>query len=338
MNRKKKKTADRSVPLAEKENLPSGNEAEASSPVPPEWPLPDGETDPSEASGDVPSPSEEERDPAPDEAKTALPADEEESASSLGEEDEEAEEDEEEQSLPPEGTAPLMAHLMALRRVFIVSLIAVAAAFFLVYYLAIDRLMSWITAPIVARGVKIIYTAMSEALMTKLKVTLIAAVIAASPVIIGQIWGFIKPALYPKEKKAFRLLFFVALVLFLAGVAFCCLVVAPFAIDFFIVAGEDLAEPLYSIEKYVSFLFGFVIPFGIAFLLPVALYLTTRIGLTNYSMLASKRKFVVFGVFILAAVLTPPDVVSQLALGLPMVLLYEIGIQACRLTKPRERE
>ena len=337
MNRKKKKTADRSAPLAEEESLPSGKEAEASSPAPPERPLPDSETVPSEASGEAPSPSEEERCPAPDEAETALPTDEEKPSSS-GEEDEDTEEDGEGASLPPEGTAPLLVHLMALRRVFLISLIAVAAAFFLVYYLAIDRLMEWITAPIVARGVQIIYTAMSEALVTKFKVALIAAVIAASPVIIGQIWGFIKPALYPKEKKAFRLLFFVALVLFLAGVAFCCLVVAPFAIDFFIVAGEDLAEPLYSIEKYVSFLFGFVIPFGIAFLLPVALYLTTRIGLTNYSMLASKRKFVVFGVFILAAVLTPPDVVSQLALGLPMVLLYEIGIQACRLTKPRERE
>lgn len=110
------------------------------------------------------------------------------------------------------------------------------------------------------------------------------------------------------------------------------------AVDFFLVAGDNLATPMLSIDKYVSFLFGFIVPFGLAFQLPVALYLTTRIGWTNYKMLASKRKFVVLGIFVIAAILTPPDVVSQLALGLPMILLYEIGIQACRLTKPRERE
>jgi sec-independent protein translocase protein TatC len=236
------------------------------------------------------------------------------------------------------GSAPLLVHLQALRRVLIVSAAAVAAAFFLVYYLAIDRLMGWITGPIVERGIEIIYTAMSEALVTKFKVALIAAAIVASPVIIGEIWGFIKPALYPKEKKAFRVLFFIALILFLLGVVFCYMAVYLLAVDFFLVAGDNLATPMLSIDKYVSFLFGFIVPFGVAFQLPVALYLTTRMGWTNYRSLASKRKFVILGIFVIAAILTPPDVVSQLALGLPMVLLYEIGIQACRLTKPRERE
>ena len=236
------------------------------------------------------------------------------------------------------GSAPLLVHLQALRRVLIVSAASITAAFFLVYYLAIDRLMGWITGPIVERGIEIIYTAMSEALVTKFKVALIAAAIVASPVIIGEIWGFIKPALYPKEKKAFRVLFFIALILFLLGVVFCYMAVYLLAVDFFLVAGDNLATPMLSIDKYVSFLFGFIVPFGIAFQLPVALYLTTRVGWTNYRMLASKRKYVILGIFVVAAVLTPPDVVSQLALGLPMILLFEIGIQACRLTKPRERE
>ena len=246
--------------------------------------------------------------------------------------------EEAEQDVQQEGGAPLMAHLLALRRVFIVSTAAVAIAFFLVYYLAIDWLMAWITGPIISRGIEIIYTAMSEALVTKFKVALIAAIIAASPVIIWQIWSFIKPALYPKEKKAFRILFFIALILFLTGVVFCYLAVYMLAVDFFLVAGDNLARPMLSIDKYVSFLFGFIVPFGVAFQLPVALYLTTRMGWTNYRSLASKRKFVILGIFVIAAILTPPDVVSQLALGIPMVLLYEIGIQACRLTKPRERE
>ena len=232
----------------------------------------------------------------------------------------------------------LMGHLLALRHVLVVSAVAVVAAFFLVYYLAIDTLMGWITGPIVARGIEIIYTAMSEALVTKFKVALIAALIVASPVIIAQVWGFIKPALYPKEKKAFRILFFVALFLFLLGVVFCYMAVYLLAVDFFLVAGDNLATPMLSIDKYVSFLFGFIVPFGVAFQLPVFLYLTTRIGWTDHKMLASKRKYVILCIFVLAAILTPPDVVSQISLGLPMILLYEIGILVCRFTKTKERE
>jgi sec-independent protein translocase protein TatC len=245
---------------------------------------------------------------------------------------------EEEQQALQDGGAPLLVHLMALRRVLIVSAAAVAVAFVLVFYLAIEKLMAWIIGPIADRGIEIIYTAMSEALVTKFKVAIVAAIILASPVIIWQVWSFIKPALYPKEKKTFRGLFLVALLLFLLGVAFCYLAVYTLAVDFFLVAGDNLATPMLSIDKYVSFLFGFIVPFGLAFQLPVALYLTTRMGLTDYKMLASKRKFVILGIFVLAAVLTPPDVVSQVALGVPMILLYEVGVQVCRVTKPRERE
>ena len=252
--------------------------------------------------------------------------------------DQAAQEDTEQQALPDGGGAPLLVHLQALRHVLIVSAAAVIIAFFLVFYLAIESLMAWIIGPIAERGIQIIYTAMSEALVTKFKVAIVAAIILASPVIIWQIWSFIKPALFPKEKKAFRVLFLIALLLFLLGVVFCYLAVYTLAVDFFLIAGDNLATPMLSIDKYVSFLFGFIVPFGVAFQLPVALYLTTRMGLTNYKMLASKRKFVILGIFVLAAILTPPDVVSQLALGLPMILLYEIGIQACRLTKPKERE
>ena len=241
-------------------------------------------------------------------------------------------------SPPSDGRAGLVSHLMAMRRVLMISALAVVVAFVVVFYLWIDQLMAWLTGPIVQRGIQIIYTAMSEALVTKFKVALIAAVVVASPVIVWQIWGFIKPALYPREKKVFRLLFFVALVLFLAGVAFCYTAVYMLAVDFFLVAGNNLATPMLSIDKYVSFLFGFILPFGVAFQLPVALYLTTRVGLTNYAMLASKRKFVILAIFVFAAILTPPDVVSQLALGLPMMLLYEIGVQVSRLTKKRQRE
>ena len=227
----------------------------------------------------------------------------------------------------------MLSHLIALRKAFVTSAAAVAAAFFVVYSFAIEYIMSLIIAPIKKRGIEIIYTAMSEAFMTKIKVSFLAAVILASPVIIWEFWNFIKPALYPKEKKAFKVVFFIALALFLSGVFFCYAAVYMLAVDFFLVAGDNLATPMLSLDRYVGFLFGFILPFGAAFQLPVFLYITTKIGWTNYKTLSSARKYVILGVFTLAAILTPPDVVSQVALGLPMVLLYEIGIQVCRFIK-----
>ena len=100
-----------------------------------------------------------------------------------------------------------------------------------------------------------------------------------------------------------------ALLLFLTGVVFCYFAVYSLAVDFFLVAGDSLATPMLSIDKYVSFLFGFLVPFGVAFQLPVVLYLTTRVGLTTPDMLRSKRKYVILAIFVLAAILTPPDVV-----------------------------
>lgn len=232
----------------------------------------------------------------------------------------------------------IMTHLAALRNVLVICAAAIGIAFVLVFYLGIDWLMGAILAPIEARGIEIIYTAMSEALMTKMKVALVAAIVVASPVIVWQIWSFIKPALYPHEKKLFRVLFFVILFLFLLGVAFCYGVVYMLAVDFFLIAGENLAVPMLSVDKYIGFLFGFVVPFGIAFELPVVLYMTTRMGWTNHQMLASKRKFIILAVAVAAAILTPPDVVSQLLLGIPMLLLFEIGVLVARFVKPRERE
>lgn len=232
---------------------------------------------------------------------------------------------------------PLGEHLVALRRLLLRTVAAIGIAFLVVFYVAIDPLMGFITGPIAERGIMVIYTEMSAALLTKLKVAFIAGVVVASPYVFWQIWGFIKPALYAHEKKAFRLTFGAAVTLFILGVAFCYAVVYFLAVDFFLVAGEDLATPMLAIDKYVSFLFGFVLPFGLAFELPVALYITTKMGLTNHEMLASKRKFVILAVVVIAAFLTPPDVVSQIMLSIPMLLLFEVSLLICKAVKPKEQ-
>ena len=229
-------------------------------------------------------------------------------------------------------------HLIALRKILLRSAAAIGIAFLVVFYVAIDHLMGFITGPIVERGITVIYTEMSAALMTKLKVAFIAGIVVACPYVFWQIWTFIKPALYAHEKRAFRLTFAATVFLFLLGVVFCYAAVYFLAVDFFLIAGEDLATPMLAIDKYVSFLFGFVVPFGLAFELPVALYITTKMGLTNHQMLASKRKFVILAVVVIAAFLTPPDVVSQIMLSIPILLLFEISLLICKVVKPNTQQ
>ena len=233
---------------------------------------------------------------------------------------------------------PLLYHLMALRKLLTACLIAVLAGFVVSFYFLCEPLMRFITSPIEARGVSIIYTAVSEALTTQLKISLVAGVVVVSPFLFYQIWAFIKPALYDNEIRVFRLLFWIALVLFLLGITFCYRYVYGLALNFFLVAGEDLATPMLSIDKYVSFLFSFILPFGVVFELPIAIYMATRMGVVDYRKLSSWRKYVFFGIFIFAAILTPPDVVSQVMLGVPMYLLFELGIQVSRLTKNHRKQ
>lgn len=232
---------------------------------------------------------------------------------------------------------PLLYHLLALRKLLIACVIAVGVGFVVAFYVFCTPLMDFITEPIRARGVQIIFTTVSESLTTQLKVSLMAGVVLVSPFIFYQLWVFIKPALYPEEIRSFRALFLLALMLFLLGVFFCYRYVYQLAIDFFLVAGEDLATPMLSIDKYVGFLFGFLLPFGVVFEMPVAIYMAARKGWVSYQALAKNRKYVLFGIFVLAAILTPPDVISQIMLGIPMYLLYEVSVQVARFVKPREK-
>ena len=235
-----------------------------------------------------------------------------------------------------ENTQPLLSHLMALRKLILMILIAALVGFVVVFYFFCDPLLKFITSPIEARGVQIIYTAVSEAFTTKLKISLVGGIVLVSPFIFYQLWAFIKPALYESEIRLFRMLFFIALFLFLGGIVFCYGYVYELALNLFLVAGEDLATPMLSIDKYVGFLFSFLLPFGVVFEMPVAIFMAARMGWVTVAQLTSSRKFVFFGLFVLAAILTPPDIVSQLMLGLPMYLLYEVSVLVARLTKPRE--
>lgn len=231
----------------------------------------------------------------------------------------------------------IMEHVLALRRVIIVSIAAVAVLFLLLFYLVCDPLVDFVLRPVRERGIDMISMAVSEALMTQFKVCLIAAVVCAMPVIVQQVWSFIAPALYPHEKRLFAGLFFVALLLFLTGVAFCYVYVFPLAIDLFWAASDTVATAMWSVKEYISFVLSFVLPFGLMFELPVVIFMLAKRGLVNYQKLAAFRKYVLLIIAVVAAVLTPPDVISQCMLGLPMYILYEIAAQLARFVKPTKK-
>ena len=232
----------------------------------------------------------------------------------------------------------LLEHLLALRNVLLISVGAVLVAFIAIFCFAIDPLMHFIEQPLVERGVSIIFTELSEGMVAKLKISLIAAVVAACPIIIWQVWRFISPALYAHEKRAFWAVVLVSALLFVTGAVFCYCAVYVLTVEFFLSMGEGFGMMTPTLSSYIDNLFGFVVPFGLAFELPVALYITTKMGMTNYRMLASKRKFIILAVAVIAAILTPPDVVSQVMLIVPILLLFEISLIVVRIVQPKKTE
>ncbi len=238
----------------------------------------------------------------------------------------------------PEEKLTLAEHFRELRRVLIISIAAVLVAFFVTFTLWGDAILNFLAQPLYALGLELYYTAVSEAFTTKMKACIVVALALASPIVVWQIWRFIKPALYPREKRLFRLLFCVAVLLYAIGVVFAYLIVFQLAINFFIIDVGANATPIISMSQYVGFLISFILPFGLMFELPLVVLMLSKLGIVDQKMLKKARKYVIFLIFVAAAILTPPDVVSQILLALPMILLYEAGVCIARISgKSKER-
>lgn len=219
-----------------------------------------------------------------------------------------------------------MYHLAELRRRLLYSLISLGIIFFLCFSFGADKLMQLVASPINQMGISLIYIGLGEALAAQVKVCLLCSVILVCPFMLWQGWLFVKPALYPQEKRQFFKLAFTIISLFVLGVLFGYLVVFVMAVNFFVYVGQGFATPMLSINNYLSFLWGFILPFGLAFELPVVCYLLGKAGLVTSSMLISARRYIILGIFIIAGILTPPDVLSQIMMALPLLVLYEVGI------------
>ncbi len=241
-----------------------------------------------------------------------------------------------------ETPAPLMEHLIELRRRLIWSFAALFAAFALGFYFA-DRIFAFLAQPLIAGFGKgqgrLVYTKLYEAFFVEVRVAFFAAFFLAFPIIANQIWAFVAPGLYAREKRAFLPFLVATPLLFLAGASLAYYVVMPTAIRFFLGDQGQIPgirqEALPAMGEYLSFVMHFVLAFGIAFLLPVLLMLMERAGLVTRDQLKRGRRYAVLVAFVVAAVATPPDVISQFMLAIPLIILYEISLIAIWFTERR---
>lgn len=223
--------------------------------------------------------------------------------------------------------APLTAHLEELRKVLIKSIIAVFLGTVISYAFFIKRLMDIVVGPLERLGKDLIFLGVTEGFFTQLKVAFFFGIIFSSPIIIWQLLKFILPALYKNEKKIFLPLFFIGIILFACGIAFGYIFVLELGLRILIIDFSGGLTPMISVSKYVSFVLSFLLPFGIVFEIPLVTYFLTKMGLITPKFMREKRRYVILIMFTLAAVLSPgPDIVGQLFLAIPMLLLYEFSI------------
>lgn len=232
-----------------------------------------------------------------------------------------------------EGTEqPFVSHLIELRDRLIRSLIAVGVVFVvLLLYPGPGHLYDLLAAPMISHlpeGTKQIATGVISPVLVPLKIALMCAFLGALPVVLYQVWAFVAPGLYSHEKKLVLPLVVSSTILFFAGVAFCYFLVIPAMSKFIQTFAPAAITVAPDIEQYLSFVLTLFLVFGIAFEVPIAVIVLARIGVVSIAQLRQFRGYFIVGAFIVSAVVTPPDVISQLALAIPMVILYEVGIVA----------
>ncbi len=241
---------------------------------------------------------------------------------------------------------PLLAHLVELRRRLLWSSVTFGLSFLLCYHFS-QRIYLFLAHPLAEimreKGEQphLIYTALYEAFFTYLKVAMFGAGFLSFPIVASQIWIFVAPGLYRSEKRAFAPFLIATPVLFLAGAALAYYFVFPFAWRFFLsfqtTSGADgLQIQLQAkVSEYLALVMKLIMGFGIAFELPVVLTLCAKVGIVSSAGLKKMRRYAYVGAFVVAALLTPPDVITQTGLAVPLILLYEVSIITARMVEPK---
>ena len=241
---------------------------------------------------------------------------------------------------------PLLEHLIELRSRIIKTMIMIIV-FFIFFYIFADNIYNFLVKPYAnavagEEGRRLIFTALHETFFTYIRVAIFASIFISLPFLLIQLWIFIAPGLYKNEKNVVVPYLLATPVLFILGSALVYYLIMPLAIKFFLSfesIGGNGALPIQleaKVNEYLSLIMRLILAFGLCFQLPVALTLMARVGLVSSEGLKKNRKYVMVGVFAVAAILTPPDPISQIGLGIPILLLYELSIIAVSFIEKRK--
>ena len=223
---------------------------------------------------------------------------------------------------------PLTAHLQELRKRLILSFITIGVGFVICYTFS-QSLFDLLAKPllkIMPTGGSLIFTSVAEAFFTYMKVAFIAGLILSSPFVLYQIWAFVAPGLYRHEKRYAIPFVLAGSFFFVLGIFFAYFIAIPIGFKFLLGYASDFIKPMPSMQEYLSFSIKFLLAFGLVFEFPVVLVLLARVGVIDAKMMARQRKYAILLIFIFAAVMTPPDLISQVLMALPLMGLYELSI------------
>lgn len=235
---------------------------------------------------------------------------------------------------------PLTAHLQELRRRLILSFVAIGAGFLICYTFS-KSLFDLLAAPLLRlmpNGGALIFTSVAEAFFTYMKVAFIGGFILASPFVLYQLWAFVAPGLYRHEKRYVVPLLFAGSFFLVLGILFAYFIAIPIGFKFLLGYAKDFIKPMPSMKEYLSFSIKFLLAFGLVFEFPVVLIILARIGVIDSKTMVRHRKYAILLIFIFAAVMTPPDLISQVLMALPLMGLYELSILLSKIFGKKKEE
>jgi len=229
----------------------------------------------------------------------------------------------------------LVEHLTELRKRLIYSSVVLIVSIFVSYNFS-EMIVRYIID--IAPNINFVFIAPAELLLSYVKIAVISGFVVSAPFLILQIWIFVSPGLKKKEKRTIATSLFVGGIFFIAGVLFAFLVVLPIMLQFFMGFQIEEIEEMISFSSYLTFVINTLLSFGIIFELPIIMVILTRFRIINVSFIKKNRKYTILIIFIVAAILTPPEVITQILLAVPMILLFEVGVLFASLVERKEKK